>query len=409
MLSTLKEEVHQLKFTKKTDHYFPELIKFTSFILPFFLLSSGLIAQQKKDRISLRDSLDHAFDLSDFIIDAKGFVPVPILITEPALGGFGGGLFAVFIKKRPPYVDSVKGRRIVTPIAPDITGAGAAYTANNTWLLAGFRSGTLVKSRIKYIIGGGFANINMSFYRTIAQLGEKEFEFNLKTTPILLQGIKRIRYSHWYAGFKYLFLKTNTKYAGNSVLPPDLFTPKEYSGLVSQLGAILELDNRDNVFTPDNGMKVHFDAMRSDNIFGSNYDFWQLNYYMYTYKSFINTFTLGWRLDAQQSFGDQPFYLKPFINMRGIPIARYQGNTTLLTELELRWDFYHRWSLLAFGGTGKAFNEWNEISDTKWVNSIGTGFRYQIARKFKLRVGVDIAKGPEEFAYYIIFGSNWAK
>src|SRR4051794_15170990 len=84
-------------------------------------------------KISLKDSVDGAFDLSDYIIDANGFVPVPIFITDPALGGFGFGLVPVFIKKRPPYIDSIKGERKITPVAPDITGGLALYTVNNTW------------------------------------------------------------------------------------------------------------------------------------------------------------------------------------------------------------------------------------------------------------------------------------
>ena len=131
----------------------------------------------------------------------------------------------------------------------------------------------------------------MSFYRTLPQIGEKEFEFNLKTIPVILQAIKRIGYSHWYAGFKYLFLKTDAKYVGDSIVHPGFVTQKEYSSLVSQLGAIVELDNRDNVFTPNNGMKVHLDGIRSDNIFGSDYDFWHLNYYMFAYKTLRKKFT----------------------------------------------------------------------------------------------------------------------
>ena len=130
-------------------------IKKLAFIVVLMIFASITMAQEKKKKISLKDSIDHAFDLSDFIIDANGFVPIPILITEPAVGGFGGGLVPVFMNKRPPYIDSVKGKRMVTPIAPDITGAAAAYTVNKTWVLAAFRSGTLVKSRIKYLIAGG--------------------------------------------------------------------------------------------------------------------------------------------------------------------------------------------------------------------------------------------------------------
>src|SRR3982751_5316143 len=94
---------------------------------------SILFGQKEKKNISLKDSLDRAFDVSDYVIDANGFVPVPYIITEPALGGFGGALFPVFIKKNPPYHDSVKGQVEVTPVPPDITGGGGIYTANKTW------------------------------------------------------------------------------------------------------------------------------------------------------------------------------------------------------------------------------------------------------------------------------------
>lgn len=380
---------------------------FTGMIL--LCIGQQLMAQHKKPHISMKDSLDGALDMSNYIIEANGFVPVPIIITEPAVGGFGGGLAPVFIKKRPPYIDSSHGKRILTPIAPDVSGAFGAYTVNNTWALGAFRSGTFVKARIKYLAAAGYANINMSFYHTFPQLGDKQFKFNIRTVPVMLQAIKRLGLSHWYAGLKYLFLKTDVSYTGDRLLPPDYVNPKDYSSIVSQLGAILELDNRDNTFTPNSGMKLHFDAMRSDNIFGSDYDFWHLNYYMYAYKTISPKLVGGLRVDGQQSFGDQPFYLLPYIDMRGVPAERYQGMADILTEVEARWDFVRRWSIMLFGGTGKAFDSWNDFGSATWVVSYGTGFRYLLARKFKLRVGMDFAHGPDTWAYYIVFGSNWLK
>ena len=41
------------------------------------------------------DSVDGKLDLSRFLIEMHGFIPVPFLITEPALGGFGLGLYLV--------------------------------------------------------------------------------------------------------------------------------------------------------------------------------------------------------------------------------------------------------------------------------------------------------------------------
>ena len=160
-----------------------------------FLILIGFLftaeAQNKKS-ISLKDSLDKKLDLSDYVIDANGFIPVASIITEPALGGFGVVLAPVFIKKRPPYVDTVRGRVVYTPVQPDITGALALFSLNGSWGGLGFRSGTLLKSRIKYLIGGGYVDMNMSFYKTFPQIGEQEMEFNIKTVPIILQGIKRI-------------------------------------------------------------------------------------------------------------------------------------------------------------------------------------------------------------------------
>lgn len=379
--------------------------------LTIFFISLVTISFGQKNKISLKDSIDGAFDLSNYIIHANGFVPVPIIITEPALGGFGGGLIPIFMKKRPPYIDSINGEQRITPIEPDLTGGLGMYTVNNSWFAAGFKRGTLIKSRIKYMVGGGYGSINMAYYRTLPQVGEKEFRFNIKTSLVLLQAIKRIGYSHWYAGLKYLFLNTSVGYVGDTLthVPPEWEKPLTKSSIVSQLGAVVELDNRDNIFTPNKGMKVHFEGIRSDNIFGSDYDYWRLNYYMYAYKTLSKKLVGGLRIDGQQAFQQPPFFMLPYIEMRGIPINRYSGNADILTETEFRWDFYKRWSILLYGGTGKAFDEWSEFGPAEWVYSYGTGFRYLIARKFGLRMGVDIARGPEQFAYYIVFGSNWVK
>jgi hypothetical protein len=379
-----------------------------SFATALLVLSFSLQAQSKKKSISFKDSLDKAFDLSDYIIDANGFVPIPYIITEPAVGGFGGALIPVFIKKRPPYLDSVNGRLEKTPVHPDITGGIGAYTVNNTWMVAGFRSGTLIKSRIKYIVGGGYGNINLSFYKTFDQSAEKKLNFNIKVLPVFLQATKRVGLSHWYAGIKYLFLNTDVKYNGDKLLD-SLAKTLESNSIVSQLGGIVELDNRDNIFTPDKGLKVHFDVSRSDDFIGSDYDYWRLNYYMFAYKPLSKKLIAGFRFDGQQAFGEPPFYMLPYISMRGIPAVRYQGKADILSELEMRWDLVNRWSLVFFGGTGKAFDEWKNFDNADWITSYGTGFRYLLARKFKLRVGIDVARGPDVWAYYIVFGSNWVK
>jgi len=382
--------------------------KYILLLIVPLLCYRNLSAQSPKKNISFKDSLDGKFDVSDYVIYAHGFIPIPLIITEPALGGFGLAMIPIFLKRRPPYIDTVNGKVKRTPVAPDITGGIVGYTVNNTWMLAGFRSGTLIKSRIKYMIGGGYFNVNMSFYRNIGQEGEKELAFNIKTIPGIVQGIKRIGYSNWYAGLKYMFLHTDVNYKGDKQWS-QFADSLESKTNVSQPGVVIELDSRDNIFTPNSGMKLHFDANWSDDFFGSDYNFGRFNYYTYLYKTFAKKFVGGLRIDGQQTAGEPPFFMLPYIDMRGIPAMRYQGKADLITELEMRWDFKQRWSLMLFSGTGKAFDEWKYFGESDWITSYGTGFRYLLARKFKLRAGIDVAKGPESWAYYIVFGSNWVK
>lgn len=380
------------------------------FIIPI-LYSFSVVVQAQKTKVSLKDSIDGAFDLSDYIINANGFVPLPYIITEPALGGFGGVLAPIFLKKRPPYIDSVRGERRVTPIPPDITGGAIGYTVNNTWLAAGFRSGTFRKARIRYLIGAGYGSINMLFYMHPKILEEeKELKFNIKLFGAMVQATKRIGYSYWYAGLRYLFLATDVAYKGEGQWATFADSLQTKSN-ISQPGVVVELDKRDNVFTPDKGIKFHVEANCSDEVFGSDYNFWKLNYYTYIYYPLFKNFVGGFRFDGQQATGDIPFYLKPYINMRGVPTVRYQGNSAMLSELEMRWDITKkkRWSIVGFSGAGKAFDEWEEFGDADWIVAYGAGFRYMLARKFKLRMGIDLAHSPGTWAYYIVFGSNWTK
>jgi len=71
------------------------------------------------------DPEDGALDASEWLLDRKGFLPVPIVVTEPAIG-YGGGVgllwFGESIRER-----SV-GRERLSP--PDIYGAALAATEN---------------------------------------------------------------------------------------------------------------------------------------------------------------------------------------------------------------------------------------------------------------------------------------
>jgi outer membrane protein assembly factor BamA len=278
---------------------------------------------------------------------------------------------------------------------------------NGTWALMAFRSGTWLRAGSKYRLGGGYADVNMDFYRTIMDGTEHSTQFNLRTIPVFGTMLKRFGETPWSAGLQYFFMKTKVHAGGDDL--PDFVSDKEINSIISRPGITLEYDSRDNIFTPDHGIRSQATISFSDDAFGSDYDYQNLNVFVYGYVALGKKVITGVRYEMQQVFGDVPFYLEPFIDLRGVPVARYQGAIFSVAEAEVRWDFVRRWSMVGFGGAGKAYDQWSAFGDSEWVCSGGAGFRYLLARKFKLRGGMDLARGPEQWAYYIVLGSAWTR
>ncbi len=72
-------------------------------------------------------------------------------------------------------------------------------------------------------------------------------------------------------------------------------------------------------------------------------------------------------------------------------------------------NVYKRWSLVGYAGYGVTYNIDDSIQRGSSAWNAGGGFRYLIARALGLQMGLDVARGPEDWALYIVFGSSWAK
>jgi hypothetical protein len=68
-----------------------------------------------------------------------------------------------------------------------------------------------------------------------------------------------------------------------------------------------------------------------------------------------------------------------------------------------------RFSLVGFFGGGEAWNDFERFDRSQGTYAGGTGFRYEIARKYGIHMGVDVAFGPDTTAVYVQVGSAWAR
>lgn len=349
------------------------------------------------------DPADGQLDLSNWLLNKKGLLPVPIIITEPAIG-YGGGLALAY------FHDNLGGGQDGVP--PSISVLGAAGTQNGTWFAGGGHLGIWKQDHLRYKGFAGTGLVKMDFYGISGDLGnEPKSSLAFETEAVFLfQELEfRLWESNFFAGVNYTFVDTqNTfKLTYNDEVIPDLPGVK-FDSRSAALGLILEYDSRNNILSPSSGTHAMLKTQFFNATWGSDDDFNRYSAYIKHYLNLSEKWLLGLRADAKGIDGDAPFYSYPFIEMRGIKAMRYQGQQTLLGEAELDWTFIPRWTLVGFAGAGKAYGS-GEQKNSDLIIARGIGFRYLIASKLGLKMGLDIARGPEDTAFYIQVGSAWAR
>lgn len=340
-------------------------------------------------------------DMSGFLERKYGFLPVVLPITEPAVG-YGAAAGLAFISKPLAGEEAGFGR-------PNITMVGGFGTDNGTWGTAVADVRHWLDDRVQTIVGGMYSSVNLDFHgvgrdRT---LDDDPLGYNLEPKGGMLQGKYRLGASRAWVGLNYAFASTHVSFDS----PEDRERAPEFENdsNVGGLTPSLSYDTRDNIFTPNSGSYVELSAGLFSSVLGGDDEFQRLRLIAMHYVPLHSRLTLGLRLDAAASFGNVPFYLRPFLYMRGLPAMRYQGEETALAEAELRWQFWKRFSLVGFVGVGGTWNDLERFDDSQAVVAGGPGLRYEIARKYGIHMGADVAFGPETTAVYIQVGSAWAR
>ena len=344
------------------------------------------------------DPKDGKFDLSYFLEDPRGFLPIPIIVTEPAVG-YGGGLAGMFLRPRREAGDEGWAR-------PDISAVGAFGTQNGTWGAFGGDSSRWLDGRLRTLVGVGAGQFNLDFFG----LGggpsslDEGVRFSLQFTGAVAQANWQLApKSPWAVGVRYTYADVDPKPRN-----PD------FPGLAEQVRvkisaptAIAEFDTRDNVFTPTRGIYAESSWLASRKALGASDDFERFQQVLIGWHALTDDVTLGARANYAWSSDGTPFFLRPFIQLRGVPAVRYQGDQAASVELEARWQFFGRWSVVAFGGAGETRTTRQTFAATQNVGSGGVGFRYLLASKFGMHAGIDVAHSPGTTAFYIVVGSAW--
>ena len=359
-------------------------------------------AAQPKKPSKLISPDDGWFDISGFLGKKYGFVPIAMPITEPAIG-FGIAAGITFVSA------PTEGAARDPFMRPNTTVVGGLGTDNGTWagLAADIRHWG--NNRVQTVFAFVDASVNLDFHGT----GETPLAsgaptaYNLHPVAVIAQAKYRLGGSRTWAGVGYVFSKTLVSFDAPDGTPglPDVNRDSHIGGLTPSF----TYDSRDEMYTPSRGTYVEATAGFYGTDLGGDDEFQKLGIIAMQYVPLHPRFTLGLRGDAGFTYGDAPFYVRPYVLLRGAPVMRYQRDNLAQLEGEVRWQFWKRFSAIGFVGSGVVWNNLDTLERKLTVTTGGAGFRYEIARQFKLHMGADFAYGPDGPAFYIQFGSAWIR
>ncbi len=193
---------------------------------------------------------DDWFDISGFLDEPYGFLPLVMPITEPAVGyGAAGGV--AFVSKAEEKAEPGFKR-------PDIAMLGGFGTENGSWGAAVGDMRYWLDDRLQTLAGLVYASVNLDFYGVgdDSLLGQDPLSYNLEPIGGLAQARYRLGQSRVWAGLGYAFASTEVRFDAPPSTPglPDTQGTSRVGGITPSL----TYDTRDNLFTPTRG--TYFEA-----------------------------------------------------------------------------------------------------------------------------------------------------
>lgn len=363
---------------------------------------SGDAAAEPAAPTQFIDPSDGWFDAGAFIDTAHGFVPLLIPITEPAVG-YGLVAALVFIDRHAPG----EGQRYTRP---NISAVGGLATENDTRGAFAGHLGTWHEGRLRTQAALADADINLDFFGLGGSrpAGESGLGYTVAASGGMAGGSYRLGEGPLWLGLRYALVNTQTTFRGSDSELPGI-DPADSDLRLAALTPSLTLDMRDNFFTPTRGWYLDLALPVFRDSFGSDRDFQLFDLEGLYFRPLQPTVFLGLRGAAKASADDTPFFLRPFVMLRGVQAMRYQGEQAAEGEAELRWQVHSRFSVLGFAGVGTARSEIGERERDESVSAGGAGFRYLVSRRHGLHMGIDVADGPDDPIWYVIFGNAWLR
>ncbi|MGF1765694.1 BamA/TamA family outer membrane protein [Aliivibrio kagoshimensis] len=378
----------------------------------FYLALLMFICPIKANQFS--DPMDGYLDMGEYLANnAYGFMPIPIIVTEPSVGN-GIGVAGLLLhesdeqkeKRKKQAAESIDGgAKLLTPA---LTVVGGLVTENDTKLGFAGHYRSFNQDSIRYLVGGGYGDINMGFYSQNLPNRDLNVTLNIKGGGLIQKLQFRVADSPLFIGVSQEFTQSTIHTEGRK-LAGIIGDFVNLNPQTSGLGVIAEIDTKNSLVFPTNGMHLSTEYMWHKEQFGSDYEYDTFAIKATNYLPVFQNWTWGLK-GMYNSLTSKdialPVFVYPYIDLRGIPKYRYQGEAVIAIETQLMWEITPRWMTSIFGGGGATGENFEQAYQSTGQYTYGAGFRYTIARRYGLRVGIDLAQSREQTTYYINVGTG---
>lgn len=365
-------------------------------VLFFWCCASTVEAQIFGDLFE--DSSDSSVVKKD---KSGGVFVLPLLYYTPdtrlAYGAFGVYYFR--LKSKDPLAEVDKTRLSYAKLLVDYTqnkqldiwGSYNIFLREEAWLLKG-------EARYR-----NFPDRYYGVGNTTPEEAMERYSYSLFNFKIL--GMKKVR--------EQMFVGLDFQYANEYGFELDqegqltLGEVTGYNGGVGVgVGGVFTWDTRDNVVNAHEGFLLEFSTFFDDAVFGSDFDFINLNATYNRYFELKENHILATNLVGVFNFGDVPFLDMAKAGgddiLRGYARNRYRDNNLVAFQTEYRFPVWWRFGATVFAGAGDVFRQPEDVSWKTVKYSYGVGFRFTVNKSERLNVRIDYGRGRQSDAFYIM-------
>lgn len=322
------------------------------------------------------------------------FVPIPI--SNPTIGT-GLALTGIYMHAGKAEDASEK---------TTTSGGLAMVTDTDSWAGGAFHDGYYMDDQIRVRGLGAYGEFSLDFYGIGSDsiLQDNPVSYKSDVFGFMPRVLFELPAEKWFLGGQYVYLSVDNAFDPSNLLPdlPEIRNTTQTGGL----GPVLVYDSRDNNLWPGQGTWLEATASAYGSAVGGDFDYRKLILRFAQYFPLHEAVTLAYRLDGEFIDGDAPFYDLSSIRLRGFSSVRFQDKHAGTAQAEVRWNFYRRWTALAFGGVGAIAGNFGDLTSAPRNWAGGGGVRYMIDEERKLSVGIDVAHGDDDTVVYIQIG-DW--